>query len=700
MAFAILMATFLNFYAGLSGLIAVVIAVSAANILGFDKAQLRSGILSFNALITGVGLGVYFEPGMVFFTILALSSILALILSVALGGWLFKYGLSYLSIPFVLTFWFIALPSSLYENIGLTHRNIFWINEMYSIGGSSLVSIFQSVESIELNRMLSIYLRSLSSIIFQNNIISGGILAIALLISSRIAFSLSLAGFLAAYLFAQFTGAEAASITYYNIGANYMMISIAVGGFFVIPSKQSYLWVILLVPITSIVLIFLTRLMGFFQMPVFSLPYSFITIMFMHFLQQRYFAKGLIITPVQYFSPEKNLYAYQNNKERLQRFLYFPIQLPFLGKWRVTQGYDGAYTHKNEWGKALDFMIFDDEGKSYDNSGLQCENYYCFGKPVTAPADGFVTDVADFIEDNPIGEINTTNNWGNSVVIQHIPGVYTQLSHLKKHSVKFKKGDFVKMGDIVALCGNSGRSPYPHLHFQVQNSPFIGARSIEYPFSYYLSEKYGALQQFRTAEENDTVGNLYQNTTLFKAFNFIPDTSFAFRYRNGNGESKIEHWDVYTDAYNLKYLHSRETNAIAYFTCDNMMFYFTTFYGNRKSLLFHFYLSAFKTLLSDNQQFIGDNLSIHMLKSRSLLTYLNDFTAPFFNLMQARYHQKIKIITQLSLSPEIEIFSNINIAAFNTEKRVSYSKIHINGDGIKSFGFNGSNTKIYAERIL
>lgn len=562
-----------------------------------------------------------------------------------------------------------------------------------------MLSIFQSIESLEINKILTIYLRSLSSILFQNNLITGLILAIALLISSRILFSLSVIGFFAAYIFAQFTGTEAASITYYNIGANYIMVSIAVGGFFAIPSKQSYLWVIVLAPLTSIVLIFLTKLMGFIHMPVFSLPYSFITIIFIHFLHQRFHIKGMNITPYQYYSPEKNLYAYQNNKDRLQRFHYLPLQLPFLGKWSVTQGYDGAFTHKNEWGKALDFMILDDEGKSYQNAGLHCENYYCYGKPVTAPADGYIVEMVDYIEDNPIGEISTTNNWGNSVVIQHVTGVYTQLSHLKK-SMKVKKGDFVKMGDIIAQCGNSGRSPYPHLHFQVQHTPYVGARTADYPLSYYLSGKYEALQQFKIPDECDTVQNLQQNIVLYNAFNFIPDTGFTFQYENNKGETKIEHWDVYTDAYNLKYIHSRETNAIAYFTCDSLMFYFTTFYGSKKSLLYYFYLSAFKILLSDNQDYVKDNISIHMLEKRSFLVYLNDFTAPFFSFMHAHYRQKTILTKNLTSSPDIKMTSEINLSKLKTTKYVSNSIIHVGNQGIESFEYCSSKTKIYAKRIL
>ena len=100
-------------------------------------------------------------------------------------------------------------------------------------------------------------------------------------------FSLSIIGFLSAYFFAQFTGSETASINYYNIGANYMMVGFAVGGFFLIPSKQSYLWTILLIPLTSLVLLFFYKLLGYIQLPVFSLPFSIVTILFLYFLTWR-----------------------------------------------------------------------------------------------------------------------------------------------------------------------------------------------------------------------------------------------------------------------------------------------------------------------------------------------------------------------------------------------------------------------------
>ena len=44
------------------------------------------------------------------------------------------------------------------------------------------------------------------------------------------------------------------------------------------------------------------------------------------------------------------------------------MQLPFIGKWMVSQGYNGNITHKGDWSKALDFIIVDNELKTYNTN--------------------------------------------------------------------------------------------------------------------------------------------------------------------------------------------------------------------------------------------------------------------------------------------------------------------------------------------
>lgn len=54
---------------------------------------------------------------------------------------------------------------------------------------------------------------------------------------------------------------------------------------------------------------------------------------------------------------------------------------------------------------------------------------------------------------------------GNSIIIDHGFGIYTQYYHLDKINVK--KGDIVKKGQIIGLSGQSGRVTGPHLHFGI-----------------------------------------------------------------------------------------------------------------------------------------------------------------------------------------------------------------------------------------
>jgi len=687
-ALVLLIVTFFNVIAGLCGLLSVLVAVIIARSMGFDNGLLRQGIYSFNALLAGIAIGTIFEPGPVFFAILLLASLFSLIISVVMGGWLGKYRLPFLSIPFILSFWIIHLSAGQLANLGLTQRNVFWMNEMYAVGGKYLLDFFQTVESLPINETVTIYFKSLSSIFFQDNMLAGIFIALALIVASRITFLLSVTGFLTAYLFASFAGTDMVSFSFYNVGANYILLAIAVGGFFTIPSLSSFIWSVVLVPLTSLMILFLSRLLTPVNLPVFSLPFSIITILFIWFLLLRVKPGKTVLTAIHNFSPEVNLYSYQNNISRLAGSFYFPLALPFWGEWTVSQGYDGKYTHKGEWNQALDFVLTDESKKTSNNSTSQVGNFYCYNKPVVSPGDGVVTELVDNIDDNEPGKVNTLQNWGNTIVIMHLPNLYSQVSHLRAGTFKVKKGDYVRKGDLLALCGNSGRSPEPHIHFQVQTTPVPGAKTTAYPISYYLLKDGSGnmLNVSSVPAEGETVSNVTACNLLRSAFDFQPGMIFRFRYSVNNAEEKTEEWEVMTDAWNYKYLYCAENKSFAYFVNDGTTFSFTSFNGNRKTLLYWFYLTAYKSMLAYYPSIeTSDYIPLHIIKRNRPGLWLHDFIAPFYQLVKVRYSSR-QVWADMQVNPSaIKLDTSVSIFSLGRERISASGCVILEKENISEF---------------
>ncbi|RLD23304.1 MAG: peptidase M23 [Bacteroidetes bacterium] len=695
----LIITTFFDFSLGLSGLLAVIISNLLALILGFDRKYISEGSYGFNGLLVGLGLGLFYEPNTAFFVLLVVAMLITVLVTIATSGFLAKYALPYLSIPFLVGIWSVLLASRGFESLGLSQKGVYMLNELYASGEVWLVNTYHWFNESNIPLVVLIYLKSLGAILFQFNALSGIIIAIGLLIYSRIAFSLSILSFLVAYYFYLFIGADIDALGYSYIGFNFILSGIALGSFFLVPSKSSYLWAFALVPPMVVITAAVGSIFSLIQIGMYSLPFNMVVLIFLYVLKLR-------IKPnskpeevaIQLYSPEKNLYERLSNAKRYSNFKWQAIGLPFFGEWSVSQGHKGSYTHKEEWKEAWDFVIMDDDNKQFKNEGDFREDYFCFNKPVLASGDGVIEKVLTGIEDNTIGDSNLHQNWGNSVVIKHGYQLYSQVSHLKEDSIKLKKGDEVKKGDIIGRCGNSGRSPYPHLHFQVQQTPFIGSKTMEYPLSTYLVKKNDTLKfKFFDFPKKDAIIKSVETQKLMtSAFHFVPGRTLTFKVNDGT-ENKNVTWKVENDMYNNRYLYCSETNSKAFFVNDDTLHYFTLFEGKRDSLLYYFFIGAYKVLLSyyDNLS-VKEQYPLHLL-APSGLRYLHDFTAPFFQYMSAQYRLEYISIDD-DLSPnKIELHSSANLKLINKITKQIDFKFIIKNSRFASFEIKTNNKTIIAQ---
>ena len=153
------------------------------------------------------------------------------------------------------------------------------------------------------------------------------------------------------------------------------------------------------------------------------------------------------------------------------------LSLPFKGKWLVFWGGDTKELNQHHDAPnqkfAFDFLGANEKGETRRGQAHVNEDYFAFGREILAPADGTVTDVITGVRDNIPGSMNPYSALGNAVFIRHREHEISVLAHLKLDSTRVEVGDKVKRGQLIGLCGNSGNSSEPHLHYHLQNTPII-----------------------------------------------------------------------------------------------------------------------------------------------------------------------------------------------------------------------------------
>jgi hypothetical protein len=142
---------------------------------------------------------------------------------------------------------------------------------------------------------------------------------------------------------------------------------------------------------------------------------------------------------------------------------------------------------------AIDFVQLNDKSMLFTGDMLKVSDYEYFGDEIYSVAGGTVVGVQDGLPEQIPGKLPEDATiqmaGGNYVVVDISNGRFAFYAHMQPGSLKVKKGDTVKQGQVLGLLGNSGNTDTPHLHFHVMDGPSpLLSNGLPYVFTSFTGQ--------------------------------------------------------------------------------------------------------------------------------------------------------------------------------------------------------------------
>lgn len=584
------------------GMLCAGAALLTSFLLGLEPEERKSGGYGYNALLCGLGIGHTFSLGIGAILLALLCGGLCAILTAALRASIGRIHLPLLSIPFIVVYQMVLAVSP-------------------SFGLSAPTADGSIAHGPAL-------LRGLGALFFLPRAEVGALVLLALLLHSRISAMLAVSGFAVAYLLGVFGLSLSPETVVLVVSYNAAFAAVAIGGVWFVPSASSWLLGMTASALATFLCAGLLPIHQRLGIPLLVVPFNVTILLILLALRQRVRDAHPKAVDLMLATPEDNL---DYLRARLLRFGWsqpVKMQLPMRGAWICTQGVDGAHTHKERWRHAWDFEVLGSDGKTFREDGTKPEHYHCFRLPVLAAAAGTVVKVEHDIPDNLVGAMNLQQNWGNLVLLHHAPGIYSLVAHLARGSVKVRVGQVVQAGDVLGLCGSSGRSPQPHLHFHLQSSADVGTSTLPCTFSdaVVIREDRQLVSTALTPKEQQSVRNLEpdEERGSFVA-SLAPGHGGEWRFQVGDREERVI---CEVDVYGQPLLRSLTYGSVLRYVLSDEMYTAYDVSGSRRSVLYLLRTALPRMPLESTESLCWRDLLPGRLVRPLWLQLLHDFVAP------------------------------------------------------------------------
>jgi len=283
---------------GVCAVLGTASATITAIILGTDKNLVRAGLFGFNGTLAGIALPFFFTYDHTLLIYVVVNGAFSAIIMAALLNFFGKWDIPALTAPFVLSTWLL----------------MFCVYKFgYLKAGASIAPAIPDPKAIiELGQITGATFwqgitKGVGEVMFQDNVITGIIFIIAILVNSRISAIFAVLGSVLGLLTALAMGSPELPVHLGLYGFNSVLCGIAMGGVFFYLDWRSTLYAIACIVAGSIAMGSISVFLEPIGMPALTWPFIIVTWFFL--FGKTIFTKIKAVPVAEAGKPEENLKA-------------------------------------------------------------------------------------------------------------------------------------------------------------------------------------------------------------------------------------------------------------------------------------------------------------------------------------------------------------------------------------------------------
>ena len=266
---------------GGAGLLGLAASTLAAYLLGADRSLIRAGLFGFNGILVGIALAFFFEFDFLLAAYIVLGAAVSTIVMMALINLLTPWDMPALTAPFVLTAWLLLFAVYRFDFLRPTALIAPATLHPGAAVQTDLRELATGTGGLTAANLAHGLFRGVGEVMFEDNLLTGVIFLVAILVNSRISALFAVLGSAVALLTALALGANGFAIYHGLYGFNAVLCAIALGGLFFVLTWKSAIYALLAAVFSVVAFAAIAVLLSPIGMPALTAPFVLTTWLFL-----------------------------------------------------------------------------------------------------------------------------------------------------------------------------------------------------------------------------------------------------------------------------------------------------------------------------------------------------------------------------------------------------------------------------------